>query len=388
MGSGNVEDNLTERRKFTSISELETFVAMEGTESDILEWKDYNMAVWEDQRDDILKAVCGLANNKGGYFLIGFDNDGKTVYSNIDYDVFTEKLDNWVNDLVEPRGVRYSPDRVTDDSRQCIVVYVDTSPGACYALRIRKAYRFPYRTYGSTRFYSFEDFFKIYVHKFLKDVAVSGEFVKGEEEPPLISFVGGRSEEGPFDSELVNNYVDMLKTMELSSESAYFLMQSISNEAYKVFHKREIDEENLPVIENLVEFACEFMKDKDENVMKRILNILILLTRAPQTLEVLQQTCFEYLKGLYEKGERHKDLVKILDACGHFGDRIDEIMKAIENREQELLDILVSRMDFEEIRENRFELIKELVAKMDALDPDKDKVIVDKIIYIIRQLRT
>lgn len=387
MGSGNVEDNLTERRKFSSISDLEAFVAMEGKESDILEWKDYNKTKLDDKKEDILKAVCGLANNKGGYFVIGFDDDGKTVYSKIDFDEFAEKLNNWANDLVEPRGIRNIPDRITNDSGQCIIVYVDISPGTCYSIRFKDAYKFPYRTHGSTRYYNPEDFFKIYFHKFLKDVAVSGELMKREEEPPLISFVTDKSAEEPFDSELVSNYVDILSTTNPSSRNEDFLFQKIRSETYKVYHQGKIDEESLPAVENLIEFAYELIKARGDEVMESVLDALYPFTRAPETLELMKDKCYEYFKELFEKGDRRKDLVKILDTCGYFGDRMDEILKAIENKEKDVLDVLTSGLNLEETKDRKYELIKQLVVKTNDLDPDDDRVIIDKVHNTIRKIQ-
>lgn len=386
-----------ERKKFDSISELKEFIDSEGEESDILEYKDYRFDKDVDaHKDEIINYIVGFANKGGGYFIIGIVDKNKNVaYTNINIPLFKEKVEGWTDSYVDPRGllpIDIKP--ISDNNGQCIIIYINTRPGTCFARRKEgrekgiTSYFFPYRTGGSTKIFNFEEFFKIYIQKFLESLAVSSEFVKKEEEKlPPVSPIGGVSVGGEsVNSKLVNNYVDILRDLKLSAENVNCLLQSIRNEAYKVYSRREINKEDLPAIKNLVEFACESVKDKNEEVAKEIFDILYLLTRAPETLHIVKETCYDYLKRLYESGKRYDDLVKILDVCGHFGDRIDEIMKAIENKDQKLLDILTSKIDFTAIKERNFELIKELLLKKETLYLERDRRIIDKIEYLIGQL--
>ena len=386
-----------ERKKFESLSELKEFIDFEGEESDILEYKDYRRDRDVDEhKDDIINCIVGFANKGGGYFIIGVDKNKNVVYTKINDPLFKEKVEGWIDSYVDPRGLLLIdiPKPISDNNGQCMIIYINTRPGICFARRREgrekrvTSYFFPYRTGGSTKTFNFEEFFKIYIQKFLESLAVSSELVKKEEEKlPPVSPIGGVSEEGePINSKLVNKYVDMLRNEKFPAGSVNRLLQSIRNEAYKVYNKREINKEDLPAIKNLVDFACEFVKDKNEEIAKEIFGILYLLTRAHETLHIVKETCYDYLKGLYESGKRYEDLVKILDECGHFGDRIDEIMKAIENKDQKLLDILTSRIDFTAVKERNFELIWELLLKKDTLVLERDRRIIDKIEHLIGQL--
>ncbi|RLF81170.1 hypothetical protein DRN44_06180 [Thermococci archaeon] len=385
-----------ERKKFDSISELKEFIDSEGEESDILEYKDYktNDDVKRHQ-DEIIDCIVALANKRGGYLIIGVDDDKNLVYANnIVFPLFKDQVEKWIDSFVDPRGLLdMQIKRVSDDKGQCIIIYVNSKPGVCFARRKEgrekgvTSYFFPYRIGGSTKKLNFEDFFKIYVQKFLESLAVSSELIKKEEEkmhPIRVRVISGK--EKPFNSELVNNYINILRTLKLSTKNIDRLLQSIRNEVLKVYSRRKINEEDLPAIKNLVAFACEFIKNTDEGMTKKIFGILYLLTKVPETLHIVKETCYDYLKEIYEHGKRYDDLVKILDACGFFGDRIDGIMKAIESRDQKLLDILVSRLDFAAVKERKFELIKELVLKTNSLDQERDKEIINKVFNLITQL--
>ena len=193
-------------------------------------------------------------------------------------------------------------------------------------------------------------------------------------------------EKEPFNSELVDNYIDFLRTETLSLENVSRLLQSIRYETLKIYRKREVDRGDIPTIKNLTEFVQDFIKDRDEKIVEQIFDILSLLTRTPETLQLIKDTIYRDLKELYENGERHKDLVQILDACGYFGDRIDEIMIAIDKRDQRLFDALISKLDVSEFRDKKFELIKQLILKMEELDSEKDKNLLERIDYLRRQL--
>ncbi len=189
-----------------------------------------------------------------------------------------------------------------------------------------------------------------------------------------------------FNSELVNNYVDFLKTTAISLENINRLLLSLRNEAYKIYRKKEINKNDLSTIKNLVYFFYDYMKGKDNEIIEKILDIIYLLIQAPETSQLVKKICYNYFKEIYLKGERHKDLIKILDSWGYFGDRIPEMMKAIDEKDIQLLDTIISRLDFSEIKEEKFEIIKQLFLKLESLDTEKDKSIISKIENLIRQL--
>ncbi|MHC1567973.1 MAG: AlbA family DNA-binding domain-containing protein [Candidatus Syntropharchaeia archaeon] len=171
---------------------------------------------WIDGKKEIWKYDCiiGLANKNGGYFVIGFDDDKNLVYANnIDSSSFKDQVEKWIDSFVDPRGLLDKQIKlISDDNGQCIIIYVNSKPGVCFARRKEgrekgvTSYFFPYRIGGSTKKLNFEEFFKIYVQKFLESLAVSSELIKKEEEKmPPIRVREISEEEKPFNSELVNS---------------------------------------------------------------------------------------------------------------------------------------------------------------------------------------
>ena len=83
-----------------------------------------------------------------------------------------------------------------------------------------------------------------------------------------------------FKSELVRNYIDLLKQTSLSNENKGRLLQSIRNETHKIYIKRKVTPNDVPIIKDLIKIACQLIKDNDEQIKLIIYDILMLLTRS------------------------------------------------------------------------------------------------------------
>jgi AAA+ ATPase superfamily predicted ATPase len=192
--------------------------------------------------------------------------------------------------------------------------------------------------------------------------------------------------EEPFNSELIENYIKILKTKSLSPENANRRFQSIRYEVLKVYRNNKIKKKDLPTIKKLILFAKDIIKKKDRDALIQMFDILSLLTKTPKTLQLLKENCFNDFKKVYEKGERNKDLVHILDACGYFSNRTDAIIKALDEKDEKLFDMLFSKMNLSEIGEEKWDFINTLILKVESLDQEKDKNLFERIEYWIRQL--
>lgn len=368
-----------------SIDDLKNFIKKEGLESDILENKDYYAVTnWEEKKYDIIKAICGLANNKGGFFVIGVDDSGDVVYTNIISQIFMDKLRGWVNSHIEPKGISYRPKEIKDENGYCIAIEVETTPGTCYAQKIKNDYKFPYRAYGETVYYSYEDFFKIYIHKFLRDIAISGEILKGKKKFPYkVSRIPDSEEK--INLEIIKNYTSMLKTTKFSKFNLTSIFQKLRIEFLKVSRKKELNDEIIKISTDFVTFCSHYIKEQDEEVFNAILNIFYLLTLNSQTLDIVCKNFYDYSIKIYENGKNNDDLIKILDACGYFDEKISWIMKSIEKRDDLLLNILISNLDISKI-ENKYDFNRKLRLNLEKLDLKEDKKIKDLIDDLLRNL--
>jgi len=370
-----------------SIEDLKDLIKKEGLESDILENKDYYAVTnWEDKKDDVIKAICGLANNKGGFFVIGVEDSGDIVYTNIISQIFIDKLRGWVNSHLEPKGISYRPKELKDKNGHCIIIEVEITPGTCYAQKFKKEYRFPYRSYGETIYYSFEDFFKIYIHKFLKDIAISGEFIKRKDEFPH-RFSKNLDSEEEINLEMIKNYTSMLTTTKFSNFNLTSIFQKIRIEFLKVLRKKELNDEIIKITTDFVIFCSSFMRDQDEEIFIAILNIFYLLTLNSHTLNIICKNFYDYSINIYEEGKNYDDLLKIINACGYFDEKLSWIMKAIDKKDDRLLNILISNLDISKI-EKRYVFNRELRLKLEKLDLKEDKKIKDLIDDLIKNLES
>ncbi len=185
----------------------------------------------------------------------------------------------------------------------------------------------------------------------------------------------------PFNSELVENYIRMLTESKLSLDNENRLIQSIRNEAYKIYSERMVDESHLPVVNTLVDFCCEGIEELDEKKQKEWLDILHLLSKAENILELIKDKYYDLLVRLYDGGFHESELVQILHVCGYFNDGAGEILKAIEIKDDKLFSTLVCQLDFTDPKliKDKFNFIEELLQKLETLDPKTDNSLIEKI---------
>lgn len=103
---------------------------------------------------------------------------------------------------------------------------------------------------------------------------------------------------------------------------------------------------------------------------------------------------YDYFVEIYENNKTNKDLVNILDNCKHFGNKIDEILEAIKNRNEIVVDalslnlkndLIFSRVNF--TSEEKFDFRKKLLIAIQSLNLETDKRITNEIKDLRRILK-
>jgi len=192
------------------------------------------------------------------------------------------------------------------------------------------------------------------------------------------------------DYEILENNIDKLRGTDFSIDDPF--LRRVRIELAKISRNKKIDENLKPTIQKTVEFAIDGINntDKNNNKIEIFLDILYLLTFTAESLELIEDLCFESLETLYNDGNRDYDLLRILYAIGYFGDLESAIIKAIDDKLPKFLTYLKDQFDifiynekekeiFKNIRVNTinklYDKMKELKPEIDELDKSLDEII-------------
>ena len=194
---------------------------------------------------------------------------------------------------------------------------------------------------------------------------------------------------------LIRENIDLLKTTELNQETIKDLLWEIRYEVHNIINcDHAINQEMLVVVEELADFLYSYMKDKNEIILEPIYSSLYLLTLKQKTIKYIKMIFYDYFVEIYENNKTNKDLVNILDNCKHFGNRIDEILEAIKNRNEIVIDalslnlkndLIFSRVNF--TSKEKFYLRKKLLIAIQSLNLETDKRITNEIKDLRRILK-
>ncbi len=187
------------------------------------------------------------------------------------------------------------------------------------------------------------------------------------------------------DIELIEKYLEMLHTKELSSNTIDNILNTIRHQTTRLEFRDSniIDESDLQIISNLVKYCCLFLQGKSKNTNRTIFIILDSLTRIPEITEVIKNNCFKTLMILFNEGERYSNFIEILNVCGRFKNLIDEIIIAIHKKDILLLEKF---RNFEitdpTIISNKWSIIPQLIEIKENLNEKDDS----RIIYLIQEI--
>jgi len=187
------------------------------------------------------------------------------------------------------------------------------------------------------------------------------------------------------DFELVNNYLEMLDKGEIAYENIRDILNSIQNQISKIRRQEVLNQDDLINIINLCEILYKFMKNNDDNMKRRVLDVLENLTESSETKEILKNICYEYMVELFENGKHSSDLFRILDSFGYFKDLEDLLVKAIDQEDEGLLNDIYKGINFSKFKIKRIEIIRTLNHKLTSIHQDK-RHLKDNVKKIIRKL--
>ncbi len=195
--------------------------------------------------------------------------------------------------------------------------------------------------------------------------------------------------------DLIDNYIEIIKSRRRSNENMLKILDSIQNEAIKLDNFDLLNkEEATSVFNRFITFSSQFFQDYDDKVMRIILNMLRNFAENENInfLNTINRVFYDKLVELYLKRNRFSSLIYVLNYCGYFSDLYDIIINAIKERDVELLKS-VKNFNFEDYKriDNKWEKIKELLdlkEEMDQSVPYNKSIIgsIDSIIKILEKV--
>lgn len=189
--------------------------------------------------------------------------------------------------------------------------------------------------------------------------------------------------------------IEILKTIELRQKDIEELLWEIRKEVYNIIYCDQlINQETLLVVNELIEFFYSYMMSKNEKIQSPIYSGLYLLTLKDKTIKCVEKRFFEYFTTLYKNNKISKDLVNILDNFKYFGNRIDEIIKAIISKNEIVVDVLSFNLKndliFNKVNftpEEKSDFQKRLLIATQTLNFETDKKIINEIKDLRRILK-
>lgn len=186
---------------------------------------------------------------------------------------------------------------------------------------------------------------------------------------------------------LIRENIEILGKIELRQEDIEELLWEIRKEVYNIIYiDQSINKEILSVVNELVDFYYSFMKGKNEKIQSPIYSGLYLLTLKQETSKCVNKIFIEYFSVVYENNEINKDLVNILDNFNFFGNRTDEIIKAIKSKNEIVVgvlsfnfknDLIFDRANLSSKEKSNFK--KKLLIASQVLNLETDKKILNEI---------
>lgn len=193
---------------------------------------------------------------------------------------------------------------------------------------------------------------------------------------------------------LIREDIEILKTVELRQKDIEDLLWEIRREVYNIIYSNQpINQEKLILVNELVEFLYSYMKDKNAKIQEPIYSSLYLLTLKLKTKDRVLEFFYDYFIELYESNKINSDLVNILDKFKYFGNRINEILKAIKNKNRIVInalslnlknDLIFSKVSF--TSREKFNFRKKILIASQNLKFHSDQDILSNINDLIRIL--
>jgi len=358
-------------RKITT-DEKERYDILGEGESSTIEYKEsYRWDVKNQTKNKILKqevskAVCAFLNAQGGKVLIGINDDGEINGIEPDLklfggttkekskDLFSQDIKKTLKDNIDAITIR-----LTDSFYHRLgnheIMEIRVKPSTKPVFHLNED--FIVRNGNASIKLEGKDFFDYLIDRF-NDGPLENYFLKdgydeeNEARTPNVS--------------LINEYIEFLKNPQISDDLFSRRLDTIYSE-FEVL--RLIDwnlhdydcQEALDTVKNFLDFALDFLNKEIGNNMKRsLLNIIYLIIHEHTLKEIIEESYFNELSDLYEKGLSERTLINILIEIGYFEDKLKSILiKGAEEEDTELLNNF-SSVQLKPINVDNMSIIREL----------------------------
>jgi len=144
-------------------------------------------------------------------------------------------------------------------------------------------------------------------------------------------------------TELIKTYLEFINDSEISSEDLYDRLRVIYLEVLRYANLKKIneDEKNLGV--NIIQTICKnLLSQKEHYLINQFHEILYRLSIIDIFIEPLKSNCLSTLYQFYEDKSYFNYLIEILDNCGYLKNIEKVILRAIDDRNFDLLKKLVN----------------------------------------------
>jgi len=291
--------------------------------------------------NDILKGVVALASVRGGYLVIGVEQEkGNWVICGTNFD--EEYVRNWLSQIiyeyVEPDNLPFKvyPIISTEKNLKCVVIEVDESKERYFAIRYwtrrskkDTSYYLPLRFSESSRFLDFQSFFRNIISNLATGLSV------GSKELPFsnYTFTEGREFDlGKFKLRIAElKEIKHIGDPKTESMIRTELRDSLPNLPQNDLEPWTNNLRNATL--ELVDLLLKEFKAANEPLGKIILRMLSHITyRADETtLEKIKHNFLDTLEKVYAdpKVEKSSDIIKLLQTL-HYN-QPDYIKRMIEH---------------------------------------------------------
>ena len=275
-------------------------------ETDTVEFKKEVNIGSDDGRIKILSRILGMANTKSGYIIIGIEkknDDYEIVGTDIDTDLLSNTVDNWVRDYIDPTGhlgykIYNIPCNINDENSKCIIIDIKNVPGVCFGLRMKPrqlgektAYKLYIRQASKTECWDPWIFFRVAHVNFVAGIARLAE----KEKEDMLGYdfsVVGVEDKYEEDKKGLQRYLGLWdESKEYGSKMK--LLQNIRNRMNVIVHG-EVDDEIIKIVNGLFTVIDECLKESGE---KRISGLSILSCMD----SIRQGKIYEMTKERYEQ---------------------------------------------------------------------------------------
>lgn len=370
------------------------------------EIQNLNKTTEVNQRKEFIKDVLGLVNNKSNennngkaYLLIGIGEKNEKYngkHNNIEFNN-KQLLIQLINEFITPHVDIHTLEffisgnqnlfelskEKQDDYDRCLLLKLHYQRGKVYEIKKdigNPSLGIPYYPIGTsftrdgshTRGITQEDremILKLSMqNRISNEYEASEDYESDEDYRSSPRYIANRT----VNVDLIDNYIKILKVKRRSNENVLNIIESIRNEINKLYQDLFNKEEAISAFNRFITFSSQFFQEYDDQILRLILNMHrdFIEFEKYSFLKPIKTAFYDKLVDLYLKGNRIGSLIHILNYCGYYSDLFTIIIKAIKERDVELLKTVKNfKVEYYKKIDNKWDKIGELIDIKEEIDP-------------------